>query len=231
MNDIQAKILIVDDEEKMRKLLEYTFTSQGHKVFEAVNGREGATFASTKRPDLIILDLGLPDIGGLEVLKQIRQWSQVPLIVLTVQSDPETIIEALNSGADDYMTKPFAPGELVARAHVCLRRTFKKDHEQEIFEAKGIEVNLVSRVVSKGGKEIKLTSTEYDLLKLFIKNADKILTTRQILKEVWGPGAVEHTHYPRVYVRHLRLKLEDNPEDPRLIQTEIGIGYRLKTKD
>lgn len=231
MNELQAKILIIDDEAKIRKLLDHTFTSKGFKVFEAVNGREGISFASKTRPDLIILDLGLPDMRGLEVLKEIRGWSETPIIILSVQSDSETIIEALNFGADDYMTKPFEPGELFARVNVCMRRSLKRDFEQVIFEARNIRVDLSSRLVYKNDVEVKLTSTEYDLLKCFIKNANKILTTRQILKEVWGPGSLEQIQYPRVYVRHLRLKLEDDPDDPQLIQTEAGIGYRLKTKD
>lgn len=231
MNELQPKILIVDDESKIRKLLDLTFSSRGFKVCEAVNGREGVTFASTMRPDLIILDLGLPDMKGQDVLKEIRVWSNVPVIILSVQGDTDVIIEALNVGADDYMTKPFEPGELTARVNACLRRVLKRDHDQDIFEARSIRVDLSSRIVTKDNLEVKLTSTEYDLLKFFIKNANKILTTRQILKEVWGPGSMEQSQYPRVYVRHLRLKLEDNPDEPQLILTESGIGYRFKTKD
>ena len=231
MNELQPKILIVDDESKIRKLLDLTFSSRGFKVCEAVNGREGVTFASTMRPDLIILDLGLPDMKGQDVLKEIRVWSNVPVIILSVQGDTDVIIEALNVGADDYMTKPFEPGELTARVNACLRRVLKRDHDQDIFEARSIRVELSSRIVTKDNLEVKLTSTEYDLLKFFIKNANKILTTRQILKEVWGPGSMEQSQYPRVYVRHLRLKLEDNPDEPQLILTESGIGYRFKTKD
>lgn len=231
MNDLQTKILIVDDEVQIRKLLNLTLDAKGFKVQEAVNGREAVTFAATLRPDLIILDLGLPDMTGQMALKQIREWSEVPVIILSVQDDSETIVEALNSGADDYMTKPFEAGELLARVNVCLRRTFKRDHEQSVFEARNIKVDLGARIVYKNGLEVKLTSTEYDLLKLFIKNANKVLTTRQILKEVWGPGSVEQAQYPRVYVRHLRQKLEDNPDEPRMIQTEPGVGYRFKTKE
>lgn len=230
MNELQAKVLIVDDEVQMRKLLHLTLEAHHFKVTEAINGREGASFAATARPDLIILDLGLPDMSGLDVLKSIREWSEVPIIVLTVQDDSEVVIEALNTGADDYMTKPFEAGELVARVNVCLRRSLKRDHEQTIVEIKHLKVDLTSRLVFKDGEEVKLTSTEYDLLRLFIRNANKIMTNRQILKDVWGPSAVDQAQYPRVYVRHLRQKLENNPDQPELILTEPGIGYRLKTK-
>ena len=229
MSELQTKILIIDDEVQMRKLLNLTFNQQ-FKVQEAMNGREGVSFAATLRPDLIILDLGLPDISGLDVLKSIREWSEVPVIVLSVQDDSEVIIEALNSGADDYMTKPFEAGELLARVNVCLRRKLKREHEQTVIEIKQLKIDLSARLVYKDGEEVKLTSTEYDLLKLFIKNSNKILTNRQILKEVWGPGSVEQSQYPRVYVRHLRQKLEMNPDQPELFITEPGIGYRLKTK-
>ena len=227
----QIKILIVDDEIQMRKLLNLSLADEEFKLLEAFNGHEGVTRAATWRPEIIILDLGLPDISGLDVLRQIREWSDVPIIILSVQDDSETIVEALNSGADDYMTKPFEAKELLARIRVCLRRTLKKEHETHIFEARNVKVDLVNRIVTKDGEEVKLTSTEYDLLKYFIKNANKVLTNRQILKEIWGPSSTENAQYPRVYVRHLRQKLEDRPEAPKLIQTEAGVGYRLKTKD
>ena len=230
-SDLQTKILVVDDEAQIRKLLNLTLTPENFKVIDAVNGREGATFSATMRPDLVILDLGLPDMTGLEVLKEVREWSEVPVIVLSVQDDSETIAHALDNGADDYMTKPFEARELIARIRVCLRRALKKDHEAQVFEARSIRVDLVARTVTKNGQEVKLTATEYDLLKYLIKNANKVLTNRQILKEVWGPSSVENAQYPRVYVRHLRQKLEENPDDPKLIQTEAGVGYRLKTKD
>ncbi|MFY7994193.1 MAG: response regulator [Bacteriovoracaceae bacterium] len=229
MNDNHApKILIVDDEAQLRKLLTLTLEANGYKVVEARNGQEAVSFAATHRPELIILDLGLPDIKGQEALRLIREWSEIPVIILSVQDDSETIVEALTAGADDYMTKPFDANELMARVKVCLRRSLKKDHEQTVFEIKHLKVDLASRLVFKNNEEIKLTSTEYDLLKYFIKNTNKVLTNRQILKEVWGPGSVEQAQYPRVYVRYLRAKIENDPNRPELILTEPGVGYRLK---
>lgn len=229
MNDNHApKILIVDDEAQLRKLLTLTLEASGYKVVEARNGQEAVSFAATHRPELIILDLGLPDIKGQEALRLIREWSEIPVIILSVQDDSETIVEALTAGADDYMTKPFDANELMARVKVCLRRSLKKDHEQTVFEIKHLKVDLASRLVFKNNEEIKLTSTEYDLLKYFIKNTNKVLTNRQILKEVWGPGSVEQAQYPRVYVRYLRAKIENDPNRPELILTEPGVGYRLK---
>jgi two-component system KDP operon response regulator KdpE len=205
-------------------------TARNFKVIEAVNGREAISFAGTLKPDAIVLDLGLPDMSGIEVLKEIRKFSEVPIIILSVQDDSEVIVQALDIGADDYVTKPFEPQELAARIKVCLRRTLKKE-VSEVTEVKGLKIDLASRLVFKDNQEIKLTSTEYDLLKFFVKNPNKILTNRQILKEVWGPGAVDNLQYPRVYVRHLRQKLETNPEEPSLIITESGVGYRFKTEN
>ena len=224
------KILIVDDELQMRKLLNISLSPRQFKVLEAKNGREAISFAGTLKPDAIILDLGLPDISGLEALKEIRSFSEIPIIVLSVQDDSEVIVHALDIGADDFITKPFEPKELVARINVCLRRTFKKE-TAEIAEVNGIRMDLDSRLVFKDGIEVKLTSTEYDLLKLFMKNPNKILTNRQILKDVWGPSSVDNLQYPRVYVRHLRQKLEKNPEEPTLFITESGVGYRFKAEN
>jgi two-component system KDP operon response regulator KdpE len=223
-----SRILIVDDELQIRKLLNISLSARQFKVLEAINGREAITFTGNLKPDAVILDLGLPDISGLEVLKEIRAFSDVPIIILSVQDDSEVIVQALNLGADDYVTKPFETKELSARINVCLRRTLKKE-TAEIQELNGIQIDLNTRLVFKDGLEIKLTSTEYDLLKLFMKNPNKILTNRQILKEVWGPGSIDNLQYPRVYIRHLRQKLENNPDEPTLFITESGVGYRFKT--
>ena len=229
MNNL-PRILIIDDELQIRKLLNISLTARQFKVLEANNGREAISFAGSLKPDAIILDLGLPDMSGLDVLKEIRSFSDVPIIILSVQDDSEIIVKALGIGADDYVTKPFEPKELAARINVCLRRTFKKE-TAEVTEVNGIRLDLDSRLVFKDGQEVKLTSTEYDLLKLFMKNPNKILTNRQILKEVWGPGSVDNLQYPRVYVRHLRQKLEKNPDEPVLFITESGVGYRFKTEN
>ncbi len=229
MNNL-PRILIIDDELQIRKLLNISLTARQFKVLEANNGREAISFAGSLKPDAIILDLGLPDMSGLDVLKEIRSFSDVPILILSVQDDSEIIVKALGIGADDYVTKPFEPKELAARINVCLRRTFKKE-TAEVTEVNGIRLDLDSRLVFKDGQEVKLTSTEYDLLKLFMKNPNKILTNRQILKEVWGPGSVDNLQYPRVYVRHLRQKLEKNPDEPVLFITESGVGYRFKTEN
>ncbi len=224
------RILIVDDEVQIRKLLNISLTARDFKVLEANNGREAISFSGTLKPDAIILDLGLPDLSGLDVLKEIRTYSDVPIIILSVQDDSDVVVHALDIGADDYITKPFEPKELAARLKVCLRRSLKKE-AIEVTEVNGIRIDLVSRLVFKDGQEVKLTSTEYDLLKLFIKNPNKIITNRQILKEVWGPQSVDNLQYPRVYIRHLRQKLEKNPEEPALFITESGVGYRFKTEN
>lgn len=225
-----ARILIIDDELQIRKLLNISLSARQFKVLEAINGREAISFTGTLKPDAVILDLGLPDISGLEVLREIRTFSDVPVIILSVQDDSEVIVKALDIGADDYVTKPFEPKELVARINVCLRRTQKKE-SAEVTQVNGIRIDLDSRLVFKDGQEVKLTSTEYDLLKFFLKNPNKILTNRQILKEVWGPGSVDNLQYPRVYIRHLRQKLERNPDEPILFITESGVGYRFKTEN
>lgn len=221
------RILIVDDEVQIRKLLDITLSSRNYKVIEAVNGREGISFAGTQRPELIILDIGLPDMSGIDVLKEVRKFSDIPIIILSVQDDSDVIVHALDIGADDYVTKPFGTKELLARINVCLRRTAKAV-TGDIIEVRNLKFDLNSRVLTKDDVEIKLTSTEFDLLKYFMKNPNKILTTRQILKDVWGPGAVDNPQYPRVYVRHLRQKIEDNPDEPVMIITEAGVGYRFK---
>jgi len=229
MNDV-ATVLIIDDEPQMRRLLGVTLEASNYKVVEAVNGAEGILAAAQRRPDVILLDLGLPDIDGLTVLARLREWSKTPVIVLTARDREEDKIAALDHGADDYVTKPFHSGELLARLRVALRHA-QPTTDQAIFRSGAIEVDLVARVVKKKGSEVKLTATEYSLLRLFVQHAGKVLTHRQILREVWGPNSVEQTPYLRVYMAHLREKLEANPSQPKLFLTESGVGYRLAERD
>ena len=195
-------------------------------MLEAATGQEGITQVAQWRPDMVILDLGLPDMDGVKVLKRLREWSQVPVLVLSVRDREEDKVAALDNGADDYVTKPFSAGELLARLRAAQRHS-QRGAELSMFRAGQLEVDLTARVVRLKGEEIRLTATEYSLLRLFIQHAGKVLTHRHILREVWGPNAVEQTHYLRVYIAHLREKLETEPARPRLIITEPGVGYRL----
>ena len=230
MNREASKILpvalVIDDEPQMRRLLRVTLEANGYRVFDAATGNDGIIQAAQCRPEVILLDLCLPDMDGLTVLKRLREWSRVPVIVLTVREREEDKIAALDNGADDYVTKPFNSGELLARLRVALRRA-RPDSELKIFRSAQLEVDLTSRIVTVSGKEIKPTPTEYALLRFMIIHAGKVLTHHQLLTEVWGPKAVERTDYLRVHIAHLRNKIEINAARPELITTESGIGYRL----
>jgi len=218
--------LVIDDEPQIRRLLRVTLEANGYRVFDAATGNDGLVQAAQRRPDVIVLDLGLPDLDGVTVLKRLREWSHVPVIVLSVRDREDDKINALDAGADDYVTKPFASGELLARLRAALRH----DHGQSvdtIFHTGNVEVDLAARVVRKRGQEVKLTPTEYGLLRLFVTHAGKVLTHRQLLSEVWGPKAVTQSHYLRVHIAHLREKIEDEVTEPRIISTEPAIGYRL----
>ena len=219
--------LVIDDEPQIRRLLRVTLEANGYTVFDAVNGNDGIVQAAQCRPDIILLDLGLPDLDGVEVLKRIREWSRVPVIVLSVRDREDDKIAALDAGADDFVTKPFSSGELLARLRTTLRRSQPQSAEA-IFRSGNFEVDLAARIVRKNGVEVKLTPTEYSLLRLLVRNAGKVVTHRQILKEVWGPTYAEQTHYLRVYMAHLREKLESDPSRPELLLTEPGVGYRMK---
>jgi len=218
--------LVIDDEPQIRRLLRVTLEANGYEVFDAATGQAGIVQAAQCRPAIVLLDLGLPDLDGLEVLKRIREWSRVPVIILSVRDREHDKIAAIDAGADDFVTKPFGSGELLARLRTTLRRSQPLAAEA-IFRAGKIEVDFAARVVRKNGAEVKLTPTEYGLLRLLVVHAGKVLTHRQLLTEVWGPNAVEQTHYLRVHVAHLREKLEDNAAQPKLIITESGIGYRV----
>lgn len=218
--------LIIDDEIQIRRLLRISLEANGWRVFEAINGQTGLAEAAQRRPEIVVLDLGLPDMDGVAVLKRLREWSNVPVIVLSVRDREEDKIAALDNGADDYLTKPFSTGELLARLRVAQRHA-QPPLDTAVFQTGRLEVDLTSRTVKVKGKPIKLTATEYALLQLFVRHAGKVLTHRQILKEVWGPTYVDQTHYLRVYMTHLREKIEEHPSEPELLITESGVGYRL----
>ena len=226
-----TKVLIVDDEAPIRKFLRLSLEGEGYQVQEAVDAAEALRAIAALRPDVVILDLGLPDMDGLEVLRRVREWSQLPVIVLTVRDDEETKVRALDAGADDYLTKPFGVPELLARLRVAERHVLAPLEGAPLFRSGALEVDLSARIVRLAGGEVHLTSTEYAILVLLIRHAGKVVTHRQILKEVWGPNAVEHTQYLRVYLGHLRKKLESAAGAPRLLRTEPGVGYRLLLQD
>ena len=226
---LKPTALVIDDEVQIRRLLRVCLEANGYRVNEAATGKDGILQAAQRAPDLVILDLGLPDLDGLSVLKRLREWSKVPVLVLSVRDREEDKIAALDHGADDYLTKPFGTGELLARLRVAQRHA-TPSQEVQVFQSGKLEVDLAGRVVKLEGKDVKLTATEYSLLRLFVQHAGRVLTHRQILREVWGPNYEGQTHYLRVYVAHLREKLEPDPSQPRLIVTEPGVGYRLMSE-
>jgi two-component system KDP operon response regulator KdpE len=229
VNQTSAKLLtvalVIDDEPQIRRLLRVTLEANGYEVFDAATGQDGIVQAAQCRPEIILLDLGLPDLDGVEVLKRIREWSRVPIVILSVRDREHDKIVALDAGADDFVTKPFSSGELLARLRTTMRRS-QPQAAETIFRTGKIEVDLAARVVRKNGTEVKLTPTEYALLRLLVVHAGKVLTHRQLLTEVWGPNAVEQTQYLRVHIAHLREKLEDDAGRPGFILTESGVGYR-----
>jgi two-component system KDP operon response regulator KdpE len=220
-------VLIVDDEVQIRRLLRVTLEANGYRVLEAATGPDGLAEAAQRNPDVIILDLGLPGMDGLTVLKRLREWSRAPVLVLSVQEGDLDKVSALDNGADDYMTKPFSTAELLARLRVLRRHAQPEEADNAVFHSGPLEVDLAARRVAVRGQEVKLTATEYSFLRLLVRNSGKVVTHRQILKEVWGPAYVGQTHYLRVYVAHLREKIETDPARPELLLTEPGIGYRL----
>lgn len=226
MTPAKPDILVIDDEVQIRRLLRITLEAAGYAVREADAGQLGLSEAALRRPDAIILDLGLPDLGGLDVLGRLREWSQVPVLILSVLGEESQKIAALDAGADDYLTKPFGGGELLARLRVLLRRSHPAD-EASIVKFGPVEIDLTRRTVVKNGADVKLTAKEYAFLRLLVIHRGKVLTHRQILRELWGPNAEDQTHYLRVYMTHLRQKLEPEPATPRYFKTESGIGYRL----
>lgn len=223
----KSEILIIDDEAPIRKLLEITLESSGYKVIQAKSGKEGVVMASNHPPELILLDLGLPDKNGLEVLVELREWFQKSIIILSVQNEESTIIKALDNGATDYLTKPFRTGELLARIRSALRRNVENNNNTKIIKVGDLEFDLSARVVKKSNEILKLTSTEYNLLALFAINEGKVLTHQYILKEIWGMSYSNETQYLRVFVAQIRKKIEDNPNQAKYIITANGIGYRF----
>jgi two-component system KDP operon response regulator KdpE len=219
--------LIVDDEVQIRRLLRVALEAEGYQVREAETGQQGLIEIANYKPSAVLLDLGLPDMDGLEMLKRLREWSETPVIVLTVRDDEQEKIAALDAGAEDYVTKPFSAPELLARLRAAQRKT-RPPEETAVFTQGDLVVDLTAHVVTRGGREIKLTATEYALLRLFVKNPGRVLTHRYILREIWGPKSEEHRQYLRVYVTHLRQKIEVDSAKPRLIKTESGIGYRFQ---
>lgn len=219
-------ILIIDDELQIRRLLEITLSASGFKTIQSANGKEGLVEAATRHPALILLDLGLPDIDGQEIIKKLREWYNKPIIVLSVRDSEEDIIKALDNGANDYLTKPFRTGELLARIRAAMRGGDNKS-DDAILECGSLSIDMVSHMVRKNNEIIKLTATEFSLLFLLAKNRGRVLTHQYILKEIWGYGYVEQTQYLRVFIAQLRKKIEDNPSKPALLITESGIGYRF----
>ncbi len=222
-------VLVIDDEVQIRRLLQLTLESAGFKVLKAETGEEGIRRAASDRPDIIVLDLGLPDKDGKAVLKELRAWATVPVIILSVRDSESDIIACLDAGADDYLVKPYRSGELLARVRTAIRHRPTVQTES-VFRTANLTVDLAARTVKKADAVVKLTATEYNLLALFVRNAGKVLTHRYILEQIWGPTFVEETEYTRVYVGQLRKKIEDDPGNPRLLVTESGIGYRLEVE-
>jgi two-component system KDP operon response regulator KdpE len=221
-------LLVIDDESQIRKLLEISLEANGYKLVFAINAKEGVTMAASHQPDLILLDLGLPDEDGQIVLKQLRTWYQNPIIILSVKSTEDEIVKALDSGANDYLTKPFRTQELLARIRTALRGSFNQSQES-VVNFGSISVDFVSRVIKVKDEILKLTATEYNLFTLLLKNDGRVLTHHYLLKEIWGNSYAEQTQYLRVFVAQLRKKIEEDPNRPKYILTESGVGYRFNS--
>ncbi len=233
MNNIKPVIVVIEDDPQICRFLRTSLSVQGFQVIEAGTGERGIIEIGTRKPELVILDLGLPCIDGISVIRKVREWSAVPIIVLSARNQESNKIAALDAGADDYLTKPFSIGELLARIRVSLRHAaqFTGDSTETLFRIGDLQVDLSQRSVRIGEQEIHLTPIEYRLLTVLIHHAGKVLTHRQLLLEVWGPAYVEHGHYVRIYMGQLRRKLEVDPSQPRYLLTEAGVGYRLADKE
>ena len=230
MTDMNLRVLVVDDEPAIRRFLRVSLGAHGCTVFEATNGQEALAGVAAHRPDVVILDLGLPDIDGLEVTRQLREWTRLPIIILSVRGEEAEKIAALDAGADDYLTKPFGAGELLARMRAAVRRASSPTVEP-LFASGSLTVDLGRRLVAVDGNAVQLTPTEYDLLRLLVTHAGKVLTQHQLLREVWGAGYETEAHMLRVNISNLRRKIEPDPARPRYVLTEPGVGYRLQTEN
>ncbi len=227
VNQTPTNVLIVEDEKEIRRFVRSALENEGWRVFDADTLQRGLIEAGTRKPDLIILDLGLPDGDGLDFIRDLRQWSSIPVIVLSARSEESDKVLALDAGADDYLSKPFGVAELLARVRVSLRRHAQQNQESPLIQFSDVEVDLINRRVSRAGEDLHLTPLEFRLLTELIANAGKVLTQRQLLSAVWGPNYVEHSHYLRIYMGHLRQKLEAEPARPKHLLTETGVGYRF----
>jgi two-component system KDP operon response regulator KdpE len=228
----EATVLLIEDEAEIRRFLRTSLPAHGYRLYEATTGADGLAQAKARNPDMILLDLGLPDVDGIEVIRQVREWSTIPILVLSAREQEQAKVAALDLGADDYVTKPFGVNELLARMRAALRHIAGPPGEpaEPVFALGDLKVDLGRRQVFVSTKEIHLTPIEYKLLTTLIRYAGRVMTHRQLLKEVWGPLHVEEGHYLRVYMRQLRNKLEKNPAHPRYLVTELGVGYRLRTE-
>ena len=227
MTSNQPTLLVIDDEAQIRKFLRISLIAQGYKVLEAVNGSEGLAHAALSKPDLVVLDLGLPDMDGQAVLRELREWSQVPVLVLSVRASESEKVLALDGGANDYVTKPFGIQEFLARVRALLRQAGGAEQAQARISSGALSVDFAYRRVTLDGAEVALTRKEYDVLALLARHLGRVVTQQQLLKDIWGPTHVEDSHYLRIVVGHLRQKLADDPTQPRFIVTEAGVGYRL----
>jgi two-component system, OmpR family, KDP operon response regulator KdpE len=230
MSENKSTVLVIEDEEQMRKFVRLALTAQGYRVIEAANGEDGLKQAVSYTPDLVILDLGLPDLDGMEVARRLREWSAVPILIVSARGQESHKVEALDQGADDYLTKPFGAGELLARIRVALRHAARNAKDPAVTSATlgDARIDLARRLVFVGDQEIHLTPIEYKLVAMLVKHAGMVLTHKQLLDQVWGPGHAHQTQYLRVYMTQLRHKLEKNPARPKYLLTEPGVGYRLK---
>jgi len=229
MAELKPTILVIEDEPPIQKFLRITLGTQDYRIIEAVTGEQGLRHAATAQPDLIILDLGLPDMDGVVVTKRLREWTSTPIIVVSARGKEQDKVVALDAGADDYLTKPFGVAELLARVRVVLRHLAAADPAtgEPVFTVGDLHVDLSRREITVGGKQVHLTPNEFKLLSVLIKNAGRVMTHRQLLRDIWGPGSAEESHYLRVYMNQLRQKLESDAARPKYLLTEIGVGYRL----